>query len=367
MAGTQFRISSFEFPEGIKMWSNQGKNRLAGILSVCVLLTLFAYTSKSSSQVPPEPTSSVAEKNFELKGFSWRMRYEEGMRSIQNRDGYFRVFMLEHPVSGSGGNLPQLFSLTEDVYDEWFFRKCDKSRPWILHSRFALYGVSGVTAIKWSLGGLKLQYIVHSPFKFYDGKKHPNQILNVDRGEGRCPLVLGMEKDRYFSISKIDHSNFRFYYFQGFNLPEDIDKAIPIFTQQYGNPRIEKFISRTSDSSIENYKAEWLLVDGTKIRLTKYADRVPYEPWRATLHTEQCAYHHERIKYERDWLTREYSFFWKEDLARINMLLRSDDQLRSPCNFVARPRVNLTGEILIIAPEIEKIVQKSDEKRKSDF
>jgi hypothetical protein len=43
------------------VWSNQGRNRLIGILSVCVLFTPFAYASESTPQVASEPPTSVPE------------------------------------------------------------------------------------------------------------------------------------------------------------------------------------------------------------------------------------------------------------------------------------------------------------------
>lgn len=76
------------------MWSNQCRNRLAGIFSICVVFTPFAYASESAPQVVSEPPSSVSENQSAITDTPSSQVAETTLNQTKSR-----VFILRETTS----------------------------------------------------------------------------------------------------------------------------------------------------------------------------------------------------------------------------------------------------------------------------
>ena len=301
---------------------------------------------------------------FEFKGFRWDLSYEKAISNMEKNGGYFRTFMLEHPTQWRENRSVELYSLTEWTYTNWFFGGCDYYRHHSLHPRFILYGVDGVTAINWSIGGLPLHYMYHSPFKFLSEEKWEV----IDRGENLCTDARGQSdpfhRNRKFRISPISYEDFHWFYFQGSTSPDEIENAIPVFTKQYGEPKIKRFKSRTKDSSVDNFIAEWTFKDGTRIQLTKHSDLVPLEHWRRNYHQVIC----DRTAGRREQVLKSIKHdlnLHRDEFRLISRLMKSDEDMRSSCRLAIR--WGGVGEVLILSPTTGGIDARRSDKRERDF
>lgn len=296
------------------------------------------------------------------------MNYEQALNAIQNAGGFLRVDMMET------GSIQHVEAVTEKAYSEWFFQKCDLTRNAFRHPLYALRGFNGVTPIKWSIGGLPLTYLLHSPAAFSD------KPLLIGRGNS-CNSENGGVDPNYpytaFQILPPVFKDFNFYYFLGRAKSEDIDAALPNFIDQYGKPVLARFksLDKTNGVYVDNFTAEWRLHDGTIISLVKRYDLVPDMPWTVFSNTPAS----ELVKGEMlagQNMLKDYMEAFAELIATFptskrgpwNERRKGEYSLRvHDANYGGVDAKRNKGAVFVVSPYIGGHIASHEKKLKKDF
>jgi len=279
---------------------------------------------------------------FQVKQFKWRMGTLDALETIYNSGAKIVWWDTDRKIgvatdivglkrSSTSLQMSTEYSHVNDAeWRNWYFNKF------------------GINHIDWTIGGL------------------PINILRTDAPEFLGERLISWKTDdpnRSGSgwVNDYNYDNSCPAFLVGHPTPDEIEGAISIYSKQYGEPKINNFISYNKGSQIQNFTAEWFLEDGTFIRLTKFINLMPQEQWRKTYDFQNC------LKYQSDY-SGLYPMYSNKTGHPVLETMNWESAWRNPCSIADHPRKSPTGEVIFISPSVaEKYITANRNRKKNDF